>query len=136
MGEYAEMMLEGDACSTCGEYLGDGDGFPRQCASCRRDEEREDRPSIRWHRINREADLKGIAKFVRKGATVNTYNGPRTDKNGNPFFFLGYDRKPDSDWGRYEGHSAAVWCKTDELAAAAEKEIRRALGWQVEGNAP
>lgn len=34
MGEYADLMLEGDCCSTCGEYLGDGDGYPRQCGPC------------------------------------------------------------------------------------------------------
>lgn len=37
MGEYAEMMLDGTCCATCGEYIGRGArGFPgycsRQCA--------------------------------------------------------------------------------------------------------
>lgn len=39
MGEYADMMLEGDSCQYCGEYLGGGDGYPRSCRSCRRAEE-------------------------------------------------------------------------------------------------
>ncbi len=34
MGEIAEMMLDGTLCEGCGEYLGEGDGFPRYCASC------------------------------------------------------------------------------------------------------
>jgi hypothetical protein len=34
MGEIAEMMLEGMLCEGCGEFLGDGDGFPARCASC------------------------------------------------------------------------------------------------------
>lgn len=34
MGEMAEYMLNGDDCQGCGEYLGDGPGFPRWCASC------------------------------------------------------------------------------------------------------
>lgn len=34
MGEYADYMLNGDDCQSCGEYLGDGDGFPRNCAGC------------------------------------------------------------------------------------------------------
>lgn len=38
MGEIAEMMLEGVLCEGCGEYMGDGDGFPTRCAACRRDE--------------------------------------------------------------------------------------------------
>lgn len=34
MGEYADYMLNGDDCQSCGEYLGSGSGFPRNCASC------------------------------------------------------------------------------------------------------
>lgn len=41
MGEYADYMLNGDDCEGCGQYLGDGDGFPRLCGSCqRRNDER------------------------------------------------------------------------------------------------
>lgn len=43
MGEYAEMMLDGTCCSSCGEYLGGDEGFPVICASCKRDERREPR---------------------------------------------------------------------------------------------
>lgn len=34
MGEYADMMLEGDACAGCGmPFLDDeGEGFPRYCS--------------------------------------------------------------------------------------------------------
>ncbi len=31
MGEIAEMMLDGTICEQCGEYIGDGDGYPRNC---------------------------------------------------------------------------------------------------------
>lgn len=36
MGEYAEMMLDGTVCESCGEWLGDdeGPGFPRVCPGC------------------------------------------------------------------------------------------------------
>ena len=34
MGEIADMMLDGDLCEICGEYLGDGDGYTRRCAGC------------------------------------------------------------------------------------------------------
>lgn len=40
MGEYAEYILNGDDCQYCGEHLGNGDGYPRSCRSCR-DEERQ-----------------------------------------------------------------------------------------------
>lgn len=34
MGDYAEMMLDGTCCCSCGEFLGGGDGFAVYCASC------------------------------------------------------------------------------------------------------
>jgi hypothetical protein len=34
MGEYAEMMLDGMVCQWCGEFLGEGDGYPVACAGC------------------------------------------------------------------------------------------------------
>lgn len=36
MGEIADMMIDGEMCSLCGEYLGGGDGFSRLCAACQR----------------------------------------------------------------------------------------------------
>lgn len=40
MGEYAEMMLDGTLCASCGGYIEqrEPDGIPRYCsAQCRRD---------------------------------------------------------------------------------------------------
>lgn len=34
MGEIAEMMLDGTLCESCGEFIGDGDGYPRKCGGC------------------------------------------------------------------------------------------------------
>lgn len=34
MGEMAEYLLAGDDCQICGEYLGDGPGYPRTCEAC------------------------------------------------------------------------------------------------------
>jgi hypothetical protein len=31
MGEIADAMLNGDMCEQCGEWLGDGPGYPRNC---------------------------------------------------------------------------------------------------------
>lgn len=31
-GEIAEMMLEGMLCAGCGEFIGEGDGFPTYCS--------------------------------------------------------------------------------------------------------
>lgn len=38
MGEIADWMLEGGLCEGCGEYLGEGDGYPRRCSACSRDD--------------------------------------------------------------------------------------------------
>lgn len=34
MGEYAEMVLDGDCCCACGAFIGDGDGYTRRCYNC------------------------------------------------------------------------------------------------------
>lgn len=34
MGEYADMILDGDMCQICGLYMADSDGVPRTCADC------------------------------------------------------------------------------------------------------
>jgi hypothetical protein len=39
MGEMADYMINGDDCQYCGEYLGEGDGYPRSCAGCGDDTE-------------------------------------------------------------------------------------------------
>lgn len=42
MGEYADYMLNGDDCQECGEYIGEGDGFPRSCEGCKNKTEKDD----------------------------------------------------------------------------------------------
>lgn len=32
MGEIADMMLEGVLCQGCGEYMGEGEGYPGFCS--------------------------------------------------------------------------------------------------------
>lgn len=34
MGEMADYIINGDDCQYCGEYLGEGDGYPRSCSGC------------------------------------------------------------------------------------------------------
>lgn len=38
MGEYADMMIDGDVCQVCGGFMEGGGGFPRTCRACLRDE--------------------------------------------------------------------------------------------------
>lgn len=37
MGEIADMIVNGDMCEGCGVWLGEGDGYPRRCDSCKDD---------------------------------------------------------------------------------------------------
>lgn len=34
MGEIADGILDGEFCQICGEWLGEGDGFPTTCDGC------------------------------------------------------------------------------------------------------
>ena len=34
MGEISEMMIDGTVCQICGEYMGEGEGYPVTCAGC------------------------------------------------------------------------------------------------------
>lgn len=136
MGEYAEMMLDGAMCSSCGEYLGTDAGYPIQCLSCRRDEERDSRPRLEWKRIKSRDQLGQIAAFV-KSQPVNTFGLPRTDRKGDWIMLLGWDDRPDSDWGRFKGNRAALWFGKDEaLAMAGEIEVGKALGFADYVNRP
>lgn len=39
MGEIADYALNGDMCQSCGEWLGDGDGYPVNCEACKKAQE-------------------------------------------------------------------------------------------------
>lgn len=73
MGEYAEMMLDGTCCSSCGQFLDidglasgrfEASGFPQLCAACKRAERYEPR--------------------VPKGDRYKIKGDPRTHKPGDP----------------------------------------------------
>lgn len=76
MGEYADYILNGDDCQGCGEYIGEGDGYPRFCAGCgggdepiapdtsiRRDKNRRKRKNKKRNKRNREAAMKYIGQL-------------------------------------------------------------------------
>jgi hypothetical protein len=46
MGEYAEMMLDGTMCSSCGVYIGRDNGFPEMCGNCAGEERRKEKPFV------------------------------------------------------------------------------------------
>lgn len=46
MGDYADMIIDGTMCESCGEFIGPGDGFPRQCRGCCADQRRNQKPMV------------------------------------------------------------------------------------------
>lgn len=42
MGDIADMMLDGEICEGCGDFLGGSIGYPRRCASCSGEDDNED----------------------------------------------------------------------------------------------
>lgn len=59
MGEYADAMIDGDVCETCGEWISEGPGHSRQCGYCQRemrDDQPRPRPFTTKHERREEAD--------------------------------------------------------------------------------
>lgn len=75
MGDMADAILNGDFCQNCGEWLGDGDGFPRSCPGCGDPDEFDDvevpgfrpkQPRVRCKLCGkRVGGLQGLADHVR-----------------------------------------------------------------------
>lgn len=42
MGDIADAMIDGDMCQYCGEWIGDGAGYPQTCAACDDEDEIEE----------------------------------------------------------------------------------------------
>lgn len=91
-----------------------------------------DLPKLKWKRVKTADEIGSIAEWV-KARHVNTYIGPKPDKNGHLIILLGWDDKPESDWGKFRGHSAAIWFAEPELARLGEVEVRNGLGWDPAG---
>lgn len=50
MGDIADMMLDGTLCEGCGEYIGEGDGFPQYCSSQCAGDRGADEAQVKHHR--------------------------------------------------------------------------------------
>ncbi|MDE2096824.1 MAG: hypothetical protein KGL39_06215 [Patescibacteria group bacterium] len=133
MGEIAEMMLDGTLCEGCGEYIDDGgaSGFPRYCSpQCARnagatpEQSERDKPFI----VKAERAF-GALRYWLKERDCNTYS--HSDRK---HIQVGYDSKPDSDWGKYTNRGFIVVCNEalfdrtlEEIAKAFVKN--NAYGW-------
>jgi len=83
MGEMAEYMLNGDDCSGCGEYLGEGDGFARLCSSCQADNRAENDLFV----INDKADVKSLGEWL-SNIEFNSFKKGLRDRHYKPMIGL------------------------------------------------
>ena len=58
MGDIADMILEGCMCQGCGEFLGEGEGFPAYCPSCQSDENKAEKALKKAANIEKNARQK------------------------------------------------------------------------------
>lgn len=111
MGEYAEMM--GTCCQTCGEYLGSDNSFPTSCASCSR-EERRDEYRAALYICKKPAAVAKLEGWLKGRPSFNIVDGDRKDRRGQPMVVVHYDDKPESDWGKIRAGSKSVIICTAE----------------------
>jgi len=72
----------------------------------------------------------GGVKYLKRAAKASGCNGMSfsTDRTGHPLITVGYDTKPDSDWGKWTCHYI-VHCKTAELYQSAVNALCDVFGW-------
>ena len=79
MGEYADMMLDGTMCQSCGEYIGSGNGYPTSCASCARGQA-DNEPNFNAPRNTAKVACKKCGRHV-KAVGLDQH---MRDKHGGP----------------------------------------------------
>lgn len=124
MGEYAEMMLDGTMCQSCGEFINSDNGYPTSCRSCRSDEKREAKKvaSGLFFVVEKDSDV-AKAKEAFFDMPFNAQQWIK-DKAGNHMLRLFYDPNPSSDWARQERMGTIV-CKSLELKKATKKMLKQ-----------
>lgn len=127
MGEYADYILNGDDCQECGEHIGEGDGYPRSCAGCAREEKRptrRDNPDAPFIMQN-TAGAKCALKHWLKARRYNAWSFGQTDKKGQPLIGLSWEHKPDSDWSKHD-RAGLIICRDDAALNAALEILKSA----------
>lgn len=67
-----------------------------------------------WFRVHSEQGLEILRRKLRELYHYNCWTLDHRDKNGNPISLVGYDWKPDSDWGKVDAE-LNVWFESDAL---------------------
>lgn len=127
MGEIAEMMLDGTLCEGCGEYLGEGDGFPQYCSASCAGDRGADPSQIHHNPGNRESaklkrspndflairnnrDIEKLADFLN-ARDYDLVRHKKKDRKGQPMIGLIYSG------GRARGGDkrGLIVCATHEI---------------------
>lgn len=79
--------------------------------------------------VSNDKGMSALPHVLRKHKSrVNVYSFCPTDKNTT--FTLGWDDRPDSDWGKYRGARLRVIVTNSIYRDRVESEIRKTLGWE------
>ena len=62
--KIADMVIDGILCESCGEYIGEPVGYPRECSYCRRFRKMPDKEELKEIKI-RNRELKEAKKYVK-----------------------------------------------------------------------
>lgn len=77
MGEWADSILEGSFCEGCGEYMGEGDGYPQKCDACMEEEAKEKKAQLppKKQREPKHIRIVALIVFVFWNVTFSSDNG-------------------------------------------------------------
>lgn len=82
----------------------------------------------KWFVANRRG-LDALPNVVRRlGCNTYSHAGLNQPEGKPVIIHAGYDRNPDSDWGRYEGHRLRVVITDKDLVDEAEAAITKGIG--------
>lgn len=71
MGDVADMMLDGTLCEGCGDFIGDGDGYPQYCSPQCAEDRGASELQVKYHR--NEANTKAAARKRRRNKKTENY---------------------------------------------------------------
>jgi hypothetical protein len=118
MGEMADYMINGDDCQVCGEYMGEGDGYPRTCAGCSRPEKNDNDPAD-FLALKKPGDLDKLATWL-EGREFNRIKTGNKDRKGQPMIGLSYQVN-EKKWHK----RGLIVCANADLVAPAMKIIEQ-----------
>ncbi len=86
-----------------------------------------DKSEINWFTVRDAVSIEKLGPWLKRQRRWNTFL-QKEDRTGAQIFMLGWDDKPDCDWGRFKGYVAAVRVTDASLPAdAVEQKLLAAM---------